>query len=465
MNDFSRLALPDTLLANLDGLGYHEMTPIQAASLPVMLAGRDLIAQARTGSGKTAAFGLGLLTRLDTSTRRVQALVLCPTRELAEQVGREIRRLACKLSNVKLTNLCGGSPLHAQTTSLRHGAHIVVGTPGRIRKHLRKGSLQLDALRTLVLDEADRMLDMGFIDDMNAIVAHCPEARQTLLFSATYPEAIEEISQRFQRQPQRISAEPAHDEAGIEQAFYEIREETRSEALLALLAHHRPEAALIFCNTKRQCDELAALLRERGHHALALHGDLAQRARNDVLVQFANGSCRLLVASDVAARGLDIDHLPLVINHRLSPDPQTHVHRIGRTGRAGRRGLALSLFDPAEAHRLAAIEIMLGETITTMNIDDLPARGNTSREGRPAMTTLQIGGGRRDKLRRGDILGALTRDGGLEGGQVGRIDVFERHSCVAVMDEAAAEALRHLQGGRIKGRRFKVRRLTANTCR
>ncbi len=459
MSGFSQLPLSAALLSNLDGLGYHDMTPIQALSLPVILAGHDLIAEAETGSGKTAAFGLGLLDALDSRSRQVQALVLCPTRELAEQVGKEIRRLARGLQNVKLVSLCGGSSLGPQTETLRHGAHIVVGTPGRIRKHLQKGSLDLGALRTLVLDEADRMLDMGFIDDMAAIIEHTPDSRQTLLFSATWPGDMAPISERFLRHPQRLSAEPQNGAARIEQQFFETREAARGDALLRLLAHYRPEAALIFCNTKRQCDDVARQLQREGYHALALHGDLEQRQRNEVLVQFGNKSCKLLVATDVAARGLDINGLPLVINFQLSPDPQVHTHRIGRTGRAGHSGLALSLFTPEEAHRLGAIEAGQDQAIRPLALDSLRPRRATADSGNARMVTLQIGGGRKDKLRPGDILGALTRDGGIAGEQIGKIDIFDRHSCVAVDSNAIQTALRHLGEGKIKGRRFKVQRL------
>jgi len=459
MSGFSQLPLPAALLSNLDSLGYHHMTPIQALSLPSILAGRDLIAQAETGSGKTAAFGIGLLNALDTRSRQVQALVLCPTRELAEQVGKEIRRLARGQQNIKLVTLCGGSSLGPQMATLQHGAHIVVGTPGRIQKHLQKGSLDLQPLRTLVLDEADRMLDMGFVDDIGAIIKHTPDSRQTLLFSATYPDAIQQISQRFQRDPQRVSAESQHRTARIEQQFFETREENRNDALLSLLAHYQPEAALIFCNTKRQCDDVARHLQNRGYHAQALHGDLEQRQRNDVLVQFSNKSCNILVATDVAARGLDINELPLVINFQLSPDPQVHTHRIGRTGRAGKTGRALSLFTPEEAHRLNAIEAEQNEPARLTPLDSLRPQQKTARPSTASMVTLQIGGGRKDKLRPGDILGALTRDGGISSDQIGKIDIFDRHSCVAVNNTAAKAALRHMSEGKIKGRRFKVQQL------
>ena len=457
MTDFQQLSLAPALLQGLERLGYTQTTPIQNAALPAILSGRDLIARAPTGSGKTAAFGLGLLQRLDPAQRTVQALVLCPTRELAGQVAQTIRRLASGLPNVTLLSLCGGSSLAPQTTALQHGAHIVVGTPGRIQKHLQKGSLDLGALRTLVLDEADRMLDMGFIDAIAAIAEQAPAARQTLLFSATYPEAIARLSARFQREPLEVFTASPADRPAIEQHCFETTEDERGGALLRLLAHYQPERALIFCNTKRRCDEVAALLNGHGHRALAQHGDLEQRERNDVLVQFANHSINLLVASDVAARGLDIDDLPVVINYELSPDPQVHTHRIGRTGRAGRRGLALSLFTAAEAHRLAAIETLAGSPCQRAALDSLAPSGDEPP--RAAMTTLQIGGGRKDKLRPGDILGALTREGGIDGGQIGKIDIFDRHSCVAVAHKVADNAQRQLAAGRIKGRKFKVRRL------
>ncbi len=457
MSRFTQLPLSAALLSNLDNLGYHHMTPIQALALPPILNGHDLIAQAETGSGKTAAFGIGLLNTLDIHSRRIQALVLCPTRELAEQVGKEIRRLGRGLQNVKLVTLCGGSSLGPQLSTLQYGAHIVVGTPGRIQKHLQKGSLDLQSLRTLVLDEADRMLDMGFVDDISAIIEHSPDSRQTLLFSATYPDTIQQISRRFQRGPQRVIAQPTHSRPRIEQQFFETREEVRDDALLTLLAHYRPESALIFCNTKRACDDVARRLQHRGYQAQALHGDLEQRQRNDVLVQFSNQSCKLLVATDVAARGLDIDDLPLVINYQLSPDPQVHTHRIGRTGRAGKNGLALSLFSAEETHRLSAIEAGQNAPVRRVPLDSL--RSQTTGIDTASMVTLQISGGRKDKLRPGDILGALTRDGGIPGEQIGKIDIFDRHSCVAVSNKIAKTALQHMTEGKIKGRKFKVQRL------
>src|SRR5690606_30074118 len=388
-----------------DSLGYTAMTPVQAASLPLILAGRDVIAQAKTGSGKTAAFGLGLLARLDVQRFRVQVLVLCPTRELADQVAKEIRKLARTIHNIKVLTLCGGQPFGPQLGSLEHGAHLIVGTPGRVEEHLRKGSLQLDDLRQLVLDEADRMLDMGFQPSLDAILEQLPAQRQTLLFSATYPPGIEGLAARVLRDPERVSVESRHDADSIAQAFHLTADDNaRRQALRRLLLIHRPNAALVFCNTKQETDALATWLNEQGFSALALHGDLEQKDRDLALQRFAGGSASLLVATDVAARGLDIAGLDAVFNYHLPRDREVYVHRIGRTGRAGASGLAFSFLAPAENHKLEALSETLGLPLAPTPLPPEP-RGATPY--RPAMITLQIGAGKEQKLRPGDILGAL----------------------------------------------------------
>src|SRR5690554_4051572 len=329
------------------------MTPIQHESLPVILEGKDLIAQGKTGSGKTAAFGLGVLQQLDPTRFHVQTLVLCPTRELADQVAQELRRLARQIPNVKILTLCGGQPLGPQIGSLEHGAHIVVGTPGRIEEHLRKGTLRLDRLQSLVLDEADRMLEMGFQPAVDAIVEQTPNTRQTLLFSATYPKEIEAVAARIQRQPARVEVASIHQSGSIRQHFHRVAEEDRSAALCALLYHYRPVSAVVFCNTKQEVRDLESFLQQEGISAVALHGDLDQRQRDQTLVRFSNQSASVLVATDVAARGLDIEGLDLVINHRPSKEAQVHVHRIGRTGRAGQSGVAITLSNERERFKLA----------------------------------------------------------------------------------------------------------------
>ena len=345
---FNELPLSPGMLATLQQLGYLTMTPIQAASLPIALAGHDLIAQAKTGSGKTAAFALALLTRLNPRRFAVQAMVLCPTRELADQVTQEIRRLARSADNIKILTLCGGSTMRPQIASLEHGAHIVVGTPGRIMDHLERGTLNLEALNTLVLDEADRMLDMGFYDDIAFVAKRCPAERQTLMFSATYPDGIARLARQFMRNPQEVKLLEQHEESKIRQRFYEVKNEERLQAVGILLKHYRPVSTLAFCNTKQQCRDLLEVLHAQGIKALTLNGDMEQRERDQVLIQFANRSCSVLVATDVAARGLDIAQLEAVINVDVTPDPEVHIHRIGRTGRADQNGWALSLCGPTD---------------------------------------------------------------------------------------------------------------------
>jgi ATP-independent RNA helicase DbpA len=453
---FSALHLKPAMLKNLASLGYSAMTPIQEHSLPYILAGKDVIARAKTGSGKTAAFGIGLLAHLDITSLNVQALILCPTRELADQVGKELRRLARCTENVRVLTLCGGVPFGPQLGSLTHGAHVVVGTPGRLLDHLRRGSLDLHNLKTLVLDEADRMLDMGFQDDIAALIAAAPAKRQTLLFSATYPDEIAEMSRDIQHAPVEISVDEAHEEGAIEQLLFEVGQSERTAFTARLLRHYLPESTLIFCNTKAECQELADALTGLGFAALAIHGDLEQRERDQVLVRFANKSASVLVATDVAARGLDIKELSAVINYELPRDPEVYVHRIGRTGRAGEQGLALSLVTAQEQRRVQAIENTMGTAFVRGKTDLLTS--TEQRPPAPAMVTLCIDGGRKNKLRPGDILGALTGEGGIAGSEVGRIDIFDFHTYVAITRQSAGAALSCLSGNRIKGRFFKVRR-------
>lgn len=457
-DDFASLALAPALLANLASLAYHRMTPIQAAVLPLVLEGRDVIAEAKTGSGKTVAFGLGVIAAVDPRRPFPQALVLCPTRELAEQVASQLRKLARATPNLKVLALCGGVPLYPQIASLRHGAHVVVGTPGRVGKHARNHRLDLSRLDVVVLDEGDRMLDMGFAPDILAILAHAPAARQTLLFSATYPREIADISAAVQREPVRISVDNAHAAEHIVQRFHEVEPASVCPAVRHLLLHYRPQSALLFCNTKQRCAELATELRATGITAMALHGDLEQVDRERVLALFSNGSVTVLVATDVAARGLDIDRLDAVMNVELPWDPEVYLHRIGRTGRAGAGGLALALFGAAELPRVRAIEAFQG---TVAAIAPLPAAPQTSALPLAPRVTLCIAAGRRDKLRPGDVLGALTNEGGVVGGQVGKIHVGDRVTYVAIDREVAAAALAHLQGTPIKGRRLRVTRVAA----
>ena len=465
-NDFSALSLPAHVLANLTQLGYHQMTPIQAAALPVALLGKDLIAQAKTGSGKTAAFGIALLANLNPRRFAVQAMVLCPTRELADQVSIEIRRLARAQENVKVVTLCGGVPLRNQTASLDNGAHIIVGTPGRIMDHLARGHLKLDALSTLVLDEADRMLDMGFYDDIATVAQQCPATRQTLLFSATYPEGIAKLSQKFMKAPQTITVQAQHEASKIRQRWYEVPhtpgDQARLQAVAQLLNHYRPVSTLAFCNTKAQCRALVAHLQGQGFSALALFGELEQRERDQVLVQFSNRSCSVLVATDVAARGLDIAQLEMVVNVDVTPDAEVHIHRIGRTGRADQEGWAISLASLDEMGAVGKIEQLQKAESDWHPLSELTP--SSAQPLRPPMVTLQIVGGRKEKIRAGDVLGALTGDAGFTREQVGKINVNEFSTYVAVDRRIGAQALQQLSDGRVKGKTVRVRLLEDGTA-
>ena len=454
---FDQVGLNPALLATLDSLNYTHMTPIQALSLPAILKHRDVIGQGKTGSGKTAAFGLGVLSNLNVKRFRVQSLVLCPTRELADQVAKEIRTLGRGIHNIKVLTLCGGMPMGPQIGSLEHGAHIVVGTPGRISDHINKGTLDLNSVETVVLDEADRMLDMGFVDEITKIISHTPYDRQMLLFSATYPEGIQALSKQFQHEPETITIKDEQSKSTIIQRFYDVpKMKDKDEALLTLLGSKAAESTVIFCNTKIACYDVLEFLRERGYHALALVGEMEQRERDQVLVRFSNKSASILIATDVASRGLDIDDLDLVVNYDVTRDPEVHVHRIGRTGRAGKEGLALSLMAASEVKKMFAINEYMNTKYDTSDISKLKSPYEPKK---PNMVTLCIDGGKKSKLRPGDILGALTADGGIPGSDVGKINMFPNQAYVAIARPSARIALKLIQEKNMKGRRFRVRRL------
>lgn len=456
-DSFSSLPISKAQIENLNQLGYRTMTPVQAESLPHVLKGKDLIARAKTGSGKTAAFGIGLLDQINPRHFGIQALILCPTRELADQVGKELRRLARSTPNIKLVLLCGGKPFGPQKGSLEHGAHIAVGTPGRIQDHLARQTLVLDALKCLVLDEADRMLDMGFSEVMTDIISQTPKNRQTLLFSATFPDSIKKMCRSIQKDPVTVTVESEHQPGVIEQLFYQVRKQQRNDTLLALFEHYEPDNALVFCHTRKECSEVARFLRENRIEALAIHGELDQRERDQVLVRFANNSCSVLVATDVASRGLDIKLLQAVINYELPRDPEIYVHRIGRTGRAGEKGIALSIFTEYEQVRINAIEAYQKKPC----ICDVPESldRNPGFTMKSPMVTIEINVGRKNKMRPGDLLGALTGDGGLAGSQIGKIDIFDMCSFVAIERDASRRAFEYLNDGKVKGRSIRARKI------
>ncbi|AVP95812.1 ATP-dependent RNA helicase DbpA [Ahniella affigens] len=457
METFAELPLNPLLIENLTSIEHIRPTPVQAAALPLVLAGRDLIVQAETGSGKTAAFALGLLQALDVAAVKLQGLVLCPTRELADQVAREFRRLARPFPNVKVLTLCGGVPLRPHLASLVHEPHVVVGTPGRILELLEQKALPLKALKALVLDEADRMLDMGFQEDIEKIIQATPKQRQTLLFSATWPEPLRALAKQYLREPESITIDPTATATDIQQTFFEVTDPARKPAAVVdLLLARQPESVVVFCNTRADVRAMTEYLDRAGFSVLALHGELDQRDRDEMLLRFANRSCSILVATDVAARGLDIKDLPMVINADLATDVDTHIHRIGRTGRAGAQGHALTLFTGRESHRLEAIEARLG---VPMNRQSLPRVEARARPWQSPFVTLAIDAGKTEKVRPGDLLGALTGSAGLPADAVGKIAVFPTRSYVAIARAHAELAFRQLKDGKIKGRSFRVRKI------
>lgn len=447
--NFSSLSLSPQMLTTLDSLGYKNATAIQEQTLPLILDGKDVIAEAKTGSGKTAAFGIGLLEKLDVKRFRVQSLIMCPTRELADQVAKELRRIARFKHNIKILMLTGGESFGRQLGSLEHQAHIIVGTPGRVLKHLNKESLELSNLTTLVLDEADRMLDMGFLEEVESVMAFTPKEKQTLLFSATYDAEILNISKRIQNDAVSVKTTSVEVANKITEEFYATT--SKEDTFVKILSQFTPDNVIVFTNTKAEARELAENLQKRKIDALAIHGDLEQYERNDVLVQFANKSCPILVATDVAARGLDIKELSMVVNYDIPHGRETYTHRIGRTGRAGAEGTAITLYTSYEAEK--ADEYKDGHRAF---LDDTDLKGSTSFQLKPRFVTLVIEGGKKDKLRAGDLLGALTGDAGLKGSSIGKIDIYDRQAYVAIETRFIDEAEKALKNGKIKGKKFSV---------
>ena len=454
---FAELQLKIELQENLPTLGYTQMTPIQAMSLPFILEGKDIIAQAKTGSGKTAAFGLGILDKIEPKIFNTQALILCPTRELAEQVAAELRRLARKIPNLKVLTICGGSSEYYQQKSLEHSSPIIVGTPGRVLRLLKNEYIRLNQVSHFVLDEADRMLDMGFIDDIQTIMSFLPKKRQTLFFSATFSDEVITLAQSILHEPKRIQVDEKHQEHVIKQHFIKVeRHLDKDAALLAILTHFKPESAVIFCKTREICAQTERFLNDHRYPALAIHGDMEQRQRTLVLTKFANRSCSILAATDVAARGLDIKELQLVINYDLPQDAKVYIHRIGRTGRAGKEGLALSLYVPQEHERLVEIENELKSPCQFIEINSLIKADDYKSMAQPEMGTILISGGKKDKLRPGDILGALVKDGGLEGTDVGSIKILPTVSFVAIKKDKLDQCFKKIRDLRIKSIKFKI---------
>jgi len=448
---FNTLNISEKTLHNLDSLGFAYMTPIQEKSLPFILEKKDVIAKAKTGSGKTVSFGLGVLNNLDISRFRIQSIVLCPTRELAGQVAKTLKDLARAEHNIKILTLTGGVPHKPQVHSLSHQAHILVGTPGRILKHLKEENFSAHEINTLVLDEADRMLDMGFSEDINLIIDYLPKKRQTLLFSATYPSTIEDLSKTILIDPVRVEVESTHNENIISQKFYEVEAHQKNASVIKSFKK-TDKSVIIFCNTKVQCNELADFLEECDIEPLVLHSDLDQKDRDETLILFSNKSYPILIATDVASRGLDIEDVDLVINYDLPFDFEVYTHRIGRTARAGKNGLAISLVE--DKYHFEDLKDFFDKDFPLLNISEIQKKEDVilSYE----FSTLYINGGKRHKLRAGDILGALTAGIGLDKNDIGKINILPTCSYVAIKNEVYKKAYDGLSSNKMKNKYYKI---------
>ena len=354
---FEELQLDDRIIRAITEMGFEEASPIQAQAIPVVLEGRDMIGQAQTGTGKTAAFGLPLLQKVDPKVKKLQAVVLLPTRELAIQVAEELRRFAKFMHGIKVLPVYGGQDIVRQIRALKDGTQIVVGTPGRVMDHMRRKTVKMDHVHTVVLDEADEMLNMGFLEDMETILSQLPEERQTLMFSATMPQAIADIAKKFQKDPVTVRViKKELTVPKVTQYYYEVKPKNKVEVMCRLLDMYSPKLSIVFCNTKRQVDELVQALQGRGYFAEGLHGDLKQVQRDRVMESFRNGRTDILIATDVAARGIDVGNVEAVFNYDIPQDDEYYVHRIGRTGRAGREGKAFSLVVGKEVYKLRDIQ-------------------------------------------------------------------------------------------------------------
>lgn len=445
MSSFDTLALRAPLKEALKRLEFTHMTSIQATALPVILQKKDCIAQAHTGSGKTLAFGLGVLERINPKMFGTQSLILCPTRELAEQVAKVIRSLASEIGNIKVLTLCGGVPMKGQIHSLKHGAHIIVGTPGRVLKLLQMEAFDPATIQNVVLDEADQMIDMGFIEDITSILSFTPPSRQTLLFSATFPESIQTITSEFMKDPVMLEAEHAISKPSIEEIAYLCND--KLPAIAKVLQHHGITNTIIFCNTKVDANALCEDLNNLGIHALTLHGDMEQFDRNEAIIQFRNLSAPILVATDVAGRGIDIEGLDAIINYEVPIQNERYTHRIGRTGRAGKNGIAITLVNHHQYERF----LDLNRSVTPIELpstkDAFPLK--------TLMRTICIDAGKKEKLRAGDIVGALINECGLTKDEIGKIDQLDHLSYVAVPRNKAENVYQKLVNRPIKGKTFR----------
>ncbi len=519
--NFTELGISREILQAVTDMGFEEASPIQAQAIPKQLSGVDIIGQAQTGTGKTAAFGIPMLEKINPANKHLQAVVLCPTRELAIQVADEIRKLAKYLHNIKVLPIYGGQDIVRQIKALKSGVQIVVGTPGRVMDHMRRKTIRLDEVHTIVLDEADEMLDMGFIDDIRRILEEMPENRQTVLFSATLPPEIRKITSEFQRDPQMVKVVKKElTVPKIQQFYYVVKPRSKVEVLSRLIDMFNPKLSLVFCNTKKEVDELTNELQGRGYFAEGLHGDLKQAQRDRVMAGFRSGITEILIATDVAARGIDVDDVEIVFNYDIPQDEEYYVHRIGRTGRAGKEGLALSLVSGREVYKIRDIqryckttikerpipsvddvteiktEHVLNEMADRMEKEDLSywvdlldrwlaeadcsslelaaaflksSLGEyTTVEEEPVyeyvntgardrgMVRLFINLGKKQKIRPGDLVGAIAGESGMPGKLIGSIDMYDKFTFVEVPEEYAASVLKAMHKAKIKGKTFNI---------
>ena len=452
-NNFSSLDINAKLLDNLKSMNFSSMTQIQKKAIPIIMQGDDLIAQSKTGSGKTIAFGIGILQNLDVKNFDIQFLVICPTRELCEQVASELRKLARLEHNVKIVTIYGGESLYSQRRSLDYGAHIVVGTPGRIIDHIGKETINLSHIKTLVLDEADRMLDMGFYDDISYIKTKLPQKLQTLLFSATYPDNIQTLVSTVMHNPKTVTIDE-DNEGYLKQLTCKVKEENKYKVLKTILLSYRPDSVIIFCNTKIDVEEVTHKLYSDGFDTEYLHGGLEQNIRNEMLHMFANKSIPILVTTNLAARGIDIKDISLVINYDLPQDKEVYLHRVGRTARAGDEGVSISLYSEKDINQLDAIKELVKTDIEEIDLKELTCKSKN-----PILAkyrTLHLLAGKKDKIRAGDIVGTFIKTLGLDKDCIGNIDILQKDAYVAINNSCNIEKILKLKEINIKAKRIRI---------
>jgi ATP-dependent RNA helicase DeaD len=470
MATFADLGLSKPILESLQHLGYEQPTPIQEQAIPELLAGRDVIGQAQTGTGKTAAFGLPMLEYVDTSDPEVQALVLTPTRELCIQVTQAIRAYG-EPKGVEVVAVFGGAPIRSQQAQLRQGAQIVIGTVGRVMDLMSRHSLVLSDTRFVVLDEADEMLDLGFLEDVEKILALTPGSRQTSLFSATIPPEVRGLADRYLLEPVTVRVKaPQLTVESIEQFALETKPQEKEEALERVLRAERPDQAIIFVRTKIRCDRLFKRLRDKGLDVKALHGDMSQGSRDGVMIAFKSGRLRLLVATDVAARGLDISSVTHIINFDVPTSPDVYVHRIGRTGRVGRSGRAITFFEPRQRRELEAIERNAntkispwteGAHVAPAPVEERPRRHSkphVARNGSEPQAKLIVNAGRAAGLEVADLVSAITAGAGLDGEAVRNVRLLDRFAFVEVPESDAERVMESVSGQTVRGAELRLER-------